>query len=639
MRLHTTILCVLFASVGYLSCEDLNQNEEEPKACFSYPDSIYVAQPAVFDATCSENAETYLWTFGEGQTAPDSIVNITFTNAGDYDVTLRVTNGDQSDEKTRTVNVLGTSIVEVDGDIDVNTTWYADSIYLITRIIDVDAVLTIQPGTVVKMKGSMEIRCKEGTIKAIGTSDTPIVFTSFRDDAHGGDTNGDGNLTAPAKGDWNYISLEGQNNQSEFTYCRFFYGGGHQSYDVTLKLESGNSQVKNCTFAHNIGNESGALNAKEAENGTVITGNTFYDNGIPLVISGAFDVDASNVFHNPGDPTQTNTKNGIFFTVYNGNVEGNRSWAETEVPFVVYSAYGLTVEEGESLTLEPGVIVKFKEGNYMKASGLLLAEGNSSNPIVFTSYRDDAHGGDTDGNGSTITPSPGDWEHTVILGTNNASKMDYCAFYYGGGHNSVDYTLALESNNSEVTNCTFAKNDGDEDGALNAVDAGSGTVITGNTFYENVIPLAIGGQFDIDNSNVFHKPSDETVTNTKNGIFFMTYNGDIEGHRSWTETEVPFVVYSSYDLSIDEGHSLTLGEQVILKFKSGLGISYIPGTLLNYDGDGVWFTSFKDDAKGGDTNGDGDITSPAEGDWKGIYEDESNTWETWSNILYDEVHE
>jgi len=75
------------------------------------------------------------------------------------------------------------NVVEVTGDIKVNTTWSADKIYLLKGFVYVtdDATLTIQPGTIIKgdkiSKGSLIIT-RGSKISAIGTATNPIVFTS-----------------------------------------------------------------------------------------------------------------------------------------------------------------------------------------------------------------------------------------------------------------------------------------------------------------------------------------------------------------------------------------------------------------------------------------------------------------------------
>jgi hypothetical protein len=306
------------------------------------------------------------------------------------------------------------NVVEVTKNIDQVTTWSKDSIYLIKKYdFYVNNSLTIEAGTIVKFHSSdgPDLTLgNSGTIIAVGTSSDPIIFTSYKDDAHGGDTNGDEDATSPARKDWGRISTNGLNG-SRFEYCTFMYGGAG-SYTTTLSITSGSkATVRNCTFTHNDGSDGtgwyGALDASDAISGTVIENNTFYDNVRPLSISTAFSLDASNVFHNPNDPTQTNTYNGIMVESIN-EVTSAISWAETEVPFVI-DDNDFWIESGGSLSLANNVVLKFRPG-----SVLLLESGTSGMPgytnAIFTSYKDDSRLGDTNGDAAATSPANGDWE-------------------------------------------------------------------------------------------------------------------------------------------------------------------------------------------------------------------------------------
>ena len=87
--------------------------------------------------------------------------------------------------------------------------------------------LTIEPGTVIKFNTTGQLMVN-GTLDANGSDGNRVVFTSLKDDDYDGDTNGDGNATTPAAGDWHGIYLNGNSTNEgigEFDYCLFRYGG------------------------------------------------------------------------------------------------------------------------------------------------------------------------------------------------------------------------------------------------------------------------------------------------------------------------------------------------------------------------------------------------------------------------------
>ncbi|RYE13508.1 MAG: hypothetical protein EOP51_29660, partial [Sphingobacteriales bacterium] len=102
-----------------------------------------------------------------------------------------------------TDTTIVSNIVEVTTDVTAATTWKADKIYLLKGNIFVtnDAVLTIEPGTIIKGDKASKaalIVTRGAKIEAVGTVEKPIVFTSNQ------------GVGAREEGDWGGIILLGK---------------------------------------------------------------------------------------------------------------------------------------------------------------------------------------------------------------------------------------------------------------------------------------------------------------------------------------------------------------------------------------------------------------------------------------------
>ncbi|MCM8768235.1 MAG: caspase family protein [Candidatus Omnitrophica bacterium] len=119
-------------------------------------------------------------------------------------------------------------------------------------------------------------------------------------------------------------------------------------------------------------------------------------------------------------------------TTHSGTIAASQTWSGWALHYITG---GVTIPSGVTVTIEPGAIIKFDRylGITVLAGGSLVANGTKSQPISFTSSRDDAKGGDTNGDGNQTVPSAGDWRWIYIEGQ---AAFEHCRFRYGAGTSS-----------------------------------------------------------------------------------------------------------------------------------------------------------------------------------------------------------
>ena len=108
-----------------------------------------------------------------------------------------------------------------------------------------------------------------------------------------------------------------------------------------------------------------------------------------------------------------------------------------------------------------------------------------------------------------------------------------------------------------------------------------------------------------------------------NSINGFELSGTVRDTIKWDINPVenfPFVMID--DITVESDATLVLNVPTIIKAVPGSALR-VSGTLdVNGNGDHkIVFTSLQDDSHGGDTNRDGSLTSPMNGDWDGIYLD------------------
>ena len=123
-----------------------------------------------------------------------------------------------------------------------------------------------------------------------------------------------------------------------------------------------------------------------------------------------------------------------------GDVSG--TWALADSPINVTA--NATVQSGATLTIEPGVEVRFVAGTNLTIYGSLFAPGTIDLPIILTS--------------AAGSPQPGDWGGLEFRNTFSGNLLEYCTVKYAAVgvlvYSYLDGACIVPINNCKIRNCS-----------------------------------------------------------------------------------------------------------------------------------------------------------------------------------------
>lgn len=321
--------------------------------------------------------------------------------------------GKKAEAWSSSFKVTVTNIWTVNYEINEPTTWNPIYTYYIpdNSTFWVNKSLTIPAGTIIKFGKNAKMETYEtGTINAIGTKNAPIVFTSYRDNSKG-ITISDYASETVQKGDWSGVIVNGATG-SNFTYCTFTYA------DKSALCVNKTTTLGACTFINNQSDTdySGALYIAGDAYKSLVTNCCFYNNDWPIEVPSAFEVDSTNIFHNPDAETVKN-KNQAIVVCSTEIPTGNFSWNIEELPYFCKDVNSTLWVNG---TLNIGkngenVIVKMALGSSIREYE--AGKINIGTNAILTSYRDKDTGVDIFAGAETSDPDDdGDWNGVIKNG-------------------------------------------------------------------------------------------------------------------------------------------------------------------------------------------------------------------------------
>lgn len=485
--------------------------------------------------------------------------------------------------------------------------------------------LTIDPGITIKAYNEDWYNrhiLVEGTLIADATADSMITFTSVRDDNHGypNDCNNDGAITSPVVGDWGgLLFLPGSTGMMD--YCRIKYASINSKNfnscnttvwiaETALAIIDADPVISNCEFK----DLKHAIFCYRAANPVLDNLNLVNVQYTPINLSSTSNPVITNITHTNVGWSALGLIGGP--VCLDGTIRQRNVANHDNISYVLLS--DLTINSGSHITIDPGVVIKFTQtsgfnGRTFYVDGGLKAKGTVAQPVVFTSLFDDNEGYDTNGDGNATSPDRADWVGIKYRATavDTFNTLDHVVVKYAG--DGGEGCITWENAGGTLSNALV-----------------SNSYYYGLYFNGNANPTITGTS--IQNCRLDPVAISLTSNPTFTDVDFVSNASKavkiIEGTLSTNAVLAPRsmagidnIAYVVERLDIAPSATLTILPGVVVKFRTeswpynswirSRGNLIAVGDPTNK----IYFTSYKDDSKGGDSNNNGNNDAPEPGDW------------------------